>query len=55
MEGTPNFKELAKFSIEIFHPEVLEQSPEIVEMAINYKAELLEQNYYEMLKTRRGA
>lgn len=52
-DTTPNFLELARFSIEMFHPEVLDFPEDIVELAIEHKAELLRKSYQEMLIQRK--
>lgn len=53
LDTVPNFKELARFSIETFHPEVLDFPDEIVEMAIEFKALKLRESYEAMLNERK--
>lgn len=49
----PDFRYLARFSIETFHPEILEFPETVVKMAIEYKALQLEEVYEAMLHNRK--
>lgn len=48
----PDFLGLAKFSIEIFHPEVLKFPQETIDAAIEFKANKLREGYEQMLRER---
>ena len=52
MLNEPNFEELARFSIEIFHPEVLTFPENVIAEAIEFKAQKLRESYLQMLKDR---
>lgn len=52
-ELIPDFIGLAKTSIEIFHPEVLDFPDDIIQLAIEYKALKLEESYKAMLLERK--
>lgn len=49
----PNFRALARTEISIFHPEVMDFPGEVIELAITYKALMLEKSYDKMLEERR--
>lgn len=49
----PDFIDLARTSIEIFHPEVLAFPRETIELAIEYKALQFELSYNKMLTERK--
>lgn len=54
LDTRPDFLGLAKTSIEIHHPEVLNFPKDIIEKAIEYKALKLEESYNQMLRERRS-
>jgi hypothetical protein len=51
-ESAPDFIGLARTSIEIFHPEVLDFPDDIIEKAVEFKAENLRESYKAMLADR---
>jgi hypothetical protein len=53
IDTTPDFMSLARTSIEIFHPEVLNFPDHIIEMAVAFKAEKLRESYEQMLAERK--
>lgn len=53
IDTKPDFMGLARTSIEIFHPEVLNFPEETIKLAIEYKALKLEQSYIAILIERK--
>lgn len=53
LDAIPDFVGLARTSIEIFHPEVLNFPDDIIEKAVQFKAEKLRESYEAMLAERR--
>lgn len=49
----PDFKGLARTTIEMFHPEVLNFPEDIIELAVEKKAQELRESYQAMLHRRR--
>lgn len=50
----PDFVGLARTSIEIFHPEILNFPDEIVEKAVEKKAAMFRKHYEDMLLERKN-
>lgn len=48
----PDFNALARTSIEIFHPEVLDFPEDVIELAVEFKAMKLQESYLTMLAER---
>lgn len=55
LDPVPDFMGLAKTSIEIFHPEVLNFPDDIIEKAVEYKAQEFRRSYETMLADRKKA
>jgi hypothetical protein len=52
LDSKPDFIELARTAIEIFHPEVLNFPDDIIELAVEFKAEKFRESYETMLRER---
>lgn len=53
LDAMPDFVGLARTAIEMFHPEVLNFPEDIIEKAVQFKAEKLRESYQTMLRERK--